>query len=209
MGFVQGTGTSYTSTTTSATATGLTQNTYYDAYVRSNCSAAGDGYSTWEGPFTFKTECGSFAGPYTETFGYSDGTGSTANPDLPDCWSAENFSDYNFNYAYVDKYYFYGNQATDSAYIYLRTYYSAFSTQTALGDTNLFMLPMMDNMATGDMQVLFNARSVSTSAAYLSDFVIGTVDSTGDISTLHVVDTVTVTGTTYARIHFVPHRCSN
>ena len=76
MGFVQGTGTSYTSTTTSATATGLTQNTYYDAYVRSNCSAAGDGYSTWEGPFTFKTECGSFAGPYTETFGYSDGTGS-------------------------------------------------------------------------------------------------------------------------------------
>ncbi len=198
MGFVQGTGTSYTSTTTSATATGLTQNTYYDAYVRSNCSAAGDGYSTWVGPFTFKTECGSFAGPYTETFGYSDGTGNTANPDLPDCWSAENFSDYNFNYAYVDKYYYYGNQATDSAYIYLRTYYSQFSTQTALGDTNLFMLPSIDGLAMGDMQVLFNARTVSTSAAYLSDFVIGTVDSTGDISTLHVVDTVTVTGTTYA-----------
>ncbi|MGY8913296.1 MAG: hypothetical protein ACKVHS_08515, partial [Flavobacteriales bacterium] len=112
MGFVQGTGTSYTSTTTSATATGLTQNTYYDAYVRSNCSVAGDGYSTWEGPFTFNTECGSFAGPYTETFGYSDGTGTSADPQLPDCWSAENFADYNFNYAYVDKYYYYGNQAT-------------------------------------------------------------------------------------------------
>ena len=198
MGFVQGTGTTYTSSTTSTTATGLTQNTYYDAYVRSNCSVAGDGYSTWEGPFTFKTECGSFTGPYTETFGYSDGTGSTANPDLPDCWSAENFADYLYNYAYVDKYYYYGNQATDSAYIYLRTYYSAFSSQTALGDTNLFMLPSIDGLAMGDMQVLFNARSVSTSAAYLSDFVIGTVDSTGDISTLHVVDTVTVTGTTYA-----------
>ena len=87
MGFTQGTGASATSTTTSYTATGLTQNTYYDAYVMANCTSTGDGTSNWVGPFTFKTECGAFASPYSEDFGYSDGSGSTANPDLPDCWS--------------------------------------------------------------------------------------------------------------------------
>ena len=28
--------------------------------------------------------------PYTETFGYSDGSGSSLNPDLPDCWQVNN-----------------------------------------------------------------------------------------------------------------------
>ena len=65
MGFTQGTGTSYTSTTTSYTATGLTQNTYYDAYVMSNCTSTGDGTSNWVGPFTFQTECGDQAVPYS------------------------------------------------------------------------------------------------------------------------------------------------
>ena len=86
MGFTQGTGTSYSSTTTSYTATGLTQNTYYDAYVMSNCTSTGDGTSNWVGPFTFKTECGDQANPYSTGFeGYTDG--STSNPDLPDCWA--------------------------------------------------------------------------------------------------------------------------
>jgi hypothetical protein len=68
MGFTQGTGTSYSSTTTSYTATGLTQNTYYDAYVMSNCTSTGDGTSNWVGPFTFKTECGDQAVPYSTGF---------------------------------------------------------------------------------------------------------------------------------------------
>ena len=68
MGFTQGTGTSYTSTTNSVTATNLMQNTYYDAYVRSNCTSSGDGTSSYVGPFTFKTECGWFASPYSADF---------------------------------------------------------------------------------------------------------------------------------------------
>ena len=198
MGFTQGTGTSLTSTTTSVTATGLTQNTYYDAYLRSNCTSSNDGYSSWVGPFTFKTECGWFMSPYSEDFGYSDGTGSSSNPDLPDCWAHENLSAYNFNYCYVDKYYFYGNQATDSAYMYLRTYYSNFSSQTALGDTNAVILPLMDDLTTNDKQVLFNARAASTSGAYSAKIAVGTVDSTGDLSTLVIHDTVEFVGTAYA-----------
>ncbi len=85
-GFTQGTGTSYTSSTTSYTATGLMSNTYYDAYVMSNCTATGDGTSNWVGPFTFKTECGDLATPYSTGFELQTG-GSTSNPDLPDCWN--------------------------------------------------------------------------------------------------------------------------
>ncbi|MGB0183384.1 MAG: choice-of-anchor J domain-containing protein, partial [Schleiferiaceae bacterium] len=198
MGFTQGTGTSYTSTTNSVTATNLMQNTYYDAYVRSNCSSSGDGYSSFVGPFTFKTECGWFSSPYVQDFGYSDGTGSSSNPDLPDCWSHENLSAYIYNYCYVDKYYYYGNQATDSAYIYLSTYYSQYNSQTALGDTNAVILPMMTDLSNNDQQILFNARSSSTSAAYNAKMAIGTVDSTGDLSTLVIMDTVEFTSTTYA-----------
>ncbi len=198
MGFTQGTGTSYSSTTTSYTATGLTQNTYYDAYVMANCTSTGDGTSNWVGPFTFKTECGAFVSPYSEDFGYSDGTGSTANPDLPDCWEHQNLSAYTFNYCYVDKYYFYGNTATDSAFAYLRTYYSQFSTQTALGDTNMMILPRIAGLENGTQQILFNARSVSTSAAYLSDIAIATIDSNKSIASLSIVDTVQVTSTTYS-----------
>ncbi|MDG1918882.1 MAG: right-handed parallel beta-helix repeat-containing protein, partial [Schleiferiaceae bacterium] len=198
MGFTQGTGTSYTSTTTSYTATGLTQNTYYDAYVMANCTSTGDGTSNWVGPFTFKTECGAFASPYSEDFGYSDGTGSTANPDLPDCWEHQNLAAYTFNYCYVDKYYFYGNQATDSAYAYLRTYYSQFSAQTALGDTNMMILPRIAGLENGTQQILFNARSVSTSAAYLSDIAVATIDSNKSIASLSIVDTIQVTSTTYS-----------
>jgi len=105
MGFTQGTGTSYSSTTTSYTATGLTQNTYYDAYVMSNCTSTGDGTSNWVGPFTFKTECGDQAVPLFKGFeGYT--SGNTANPDLPDCWAyaktgtSSSFYAYNYNYSF-------------------------------------------------------------------------------------------------------------
>ena len=48
--------------------------------------STGDGTSNWVGPFTFKTECGDQAVPYSTGFeGYTDG--STSNPDLPDCWA--------------------------------------------------------------------------------------------------------------------------
>jgi hypothetical protein len=197
-GFQQGTGSMYTSTSTSVTATNLMMNTYYDAYVRANCTSSNDGYSTYIGPFTFKTECGAFASPYSEDFGYSDGTGSTANPDLPDCWEHVNRSAYTFNYAYVDKYYFYGNTATDSAYLYLRSYYSSFSAQTAAGDTNMMILPLIAGLENGTQQILFNARSVSTSGAYLSDIAIATIDSNKSLASLSIVDTIQVTSTTYS-----------
>jgi len=198
MGYTQGTGVSYTSSTNSVTATGLTQNTYYDAYVRSNCSASGDGYSNWVGPFTFKTECGWFVQPYSQDFGYSDGTGSSSNPDLPDCWNYYETGGNSSGYAYVDKYYYYGNQATDSAYIFLSSgYVSSFSGR--LGDTIAAILPLLEDLDVNDKQLLFNARGYSGAGTggQLDAVIVGTTDSTGDMSTFHIVDTIPMAGSTY------------
>jgi parallel beta-helix repeat protein len=198
MGFAQGTGTSFTSTTNSVTVTGLTQNTYYDAYLRSNCSSSGDGYSAWVGPFTFKTECGWFVQPYSQDFGYSDGTGSSTNPDLPDCWNYYETGGNSSGYAYVDKYYYWGNQATDSAYIFLASgYVSSFSGR--LGDTIAAILPLLEDLDMNDKQLLFNARGYSGAGVggQLDAVIVGTTDSTGDMSTFHIVDTILMAGSTY------------
>ncbi|WP_162200439.1 fibronectin type III domain-containing protein, partial [Kordia jejudonensis] len=48
------------------TATGLTENTEYDYYVRANCGV--DGTSAWIGPLTFRTACAPIAAPYSENF---------------------------------------------------------------------------------------------------------------------------------------------
>lgn len=57
--------------------TGLLPNTSYDFYVRADCDS--NGFSTWVGPYTFKTACTAFVAPYTQDF---ETTGV-----LPDCWS--------------------------------------------------------------------------------------------------------------------------
>ena len=194
MGFTQGTGTSYTSSTPSVTATGLMQNTYYDAYVRANCTSTGDGTSSYVGPFTFKTECGWFASPLTETFGYSDGSGNSSNPDMPDCWDLFKQSAQNSTYAYVDFSSWSGNQATDSSYLYIRSYISSWSGGN-VGDTMAAILPLMYDLGNADQQVLINGKGISTSAAYGNQIAVGTVDSTGDMATLYIADTITMTST--------------
>lgn len=58
-------------------ATGLTIDTNYEFYVRANCG--GGDLSTWAGPYTFRTLCGTYTAPYSENF---DGANPFAN-----CWS--------------------------------------------------------------------------------------------------------------------------
>ncbi len=60
-------------------ATNLTQNTYYEYYVRAVC---GSNYSTWIGPFKFKTACNVLTTPFMETFETDSQTES--------CWTIIN-----------------------------------------------------------------------------------------------------------------------
>ncbi len=71
------------------TYTGLSMATSYDYYVRADCG--GSDYSTWEGPFTFATICGTAVAPsWNEDF---ENAGS-----IPSCWSqgASNSEDWVF-----------------------------------------------------------------------------------------------------------------
>src|SRR6056300_203521 len=187
MGFTQGTGTSYSSTTTSYTATGLTQNTYYDAYVMSNCTSTGDGTSNWVGPFTFKTECGDQAVPYSTGFeGYTDG--SSSNPDLPDCWAYAKTGTSSSFYAYNYNHSFYSNTGTNSVRFY--GYASTTSTNSADGDTLAAFSPSIAGLSGNDKQVIFNVRTSSSIAYYTTKMIIATADSNASMGSIHIVDTV-------------------
>ena len=191
MGFTQGTGTSYSSTTTSYTATGLTQNTYYDAYVMSNCTSTGDGTSNWVGPFTFKTECGDQAVPYTNGFeGYA--SGNTTTPNLPDCWAYGKTGTSTSLYAYNYNYSFYANGGTNSVRFY--GYASTTSTNSADGDTLAAFSPRIAGLSGNDKQVIFNVRTSSSIAYYTTKMIIATADSNASMGSIHIVDTVNYSG---------------
>ncbi|MDA9192492.1 right-handed parallel beta-helix repeat-containing protein, partial [Schleiferiaceae bacterium] len=191
MGFTQGTGTSYSSTTTSYTATGLTQNTYYDAYVMANCTSTGDGTSNWVGPFTFKTECGDQAVPYTNGFeGYA--SGNTTTPNLPDCWAYGKTGTSTSLYAYNYNYSFYANGGTNSVRFY--GYASTTSTNSADGDTLAAFSPRIAGLSGNDKQVIFNVRTSSSIAYYTTKMIIATADSNASMGSIHIVDTVNYSG---------------
>jgi len=67
-------GTATTSATTNPIG-GLTANTAYDFYVRSNC---GGTFSSWAGPYTFTTPCNAASLPYQEHFDLAT---------FPACWT--------------------------------------------------------------------------------------------------------------------------
>ena len=192
MGFTQGTGASATSTTTSYTATGLTQNTYYDAYVMSNCTSTGDGTSNWVGPFTFKTECGEQVAPYTTGFELQAG-GSTGNPDLPDCWAYAKTGTSTSFYAYVYNSTFYSNNGTNSLRFY--GYSSLTSTNSADGDTLAAFSPKIAGLSDNDKQVLFNLRTSAGVAYYTTKMIIATADSNASLGSINIIDTVNYTST--------------
>src|SRR5210317_296683 len=187
MGFTQGTGTSYSSTTTSYTATGLTQNTYYDVYVMANCTSTGDGTSNWVGPFTFKTECGDQAVPYSTGFeGYASGT--TSVPNLPDCWAYGKTGTSTSLYAYNYNYSYYANTGNNSVRFY--GYSSTTSTTSADGDTLAAFSPRIAGLGGNDKQVIFNVRTSSSSVYYTTKLIIATADSNASMGSIHIVDTV-------------------
>jgi hypothetical protein len=82
-GFAQGAGTLDAGITAAThSISGLTANTEYEFYIRTNCGIA-DGDSTWDGPIAFRTirNCAPYAVyPYSESF--VDGT-------VLDCWAFE------------------------------------------------------------------------------------------------------------------------
>ncbi len=79
-GFAQGSGTTVTVTDTTATLTGLTNDTWYDIYIHSDCVHA----TSRAQRISAQTDCGRMAIPFLEDFnGY---TGSNSNSPISRCW---------------------------------------------------------------------------------------------------------------------------
>jgi hypothetical protein len=191
IGFTQGTGTTLTSNSTTYTATGLMQNSYYDVYVMANCTAAGKGTSNWVGPFTFKTECGDQMVPLTEGF-ENQASGSSADPNLPDCWKYLKTGTSTSLYAYTYNSATYANSGSMSLRYY--GYASTTSTNSAEGDTLAAMSPRILGLDSNDKQVLFSVRGGTSSAAYYpTKIIIATADSNGSAGSIHIVDTINYT----------------
>ena len=107
-------------------------------YVRSNC---GTTQGEWSGPFAFTMLCDTI-GTFFENFDLQ-ATGSTANPNLPNCWSVVKDGS---GYAYI----------SSTNYSSPRSVYLYNSSQNS---GNLIVVsPNTDNLGNGNYRVRFRAR---------------------------------------------------
>jgi len=73
VGYTQGTGTVGNLPASSGTISGMSSASCYDVYLRTDCTAGGNGTSVWSGPFTVCTLCTTQSLPYSEDFEISLG----------------------------------------------------------------------------------------------------------------------------------------
>ncbi|MEE1898783.1 choice-of-anchor J domain-containing protein [Flavobacterium rakeshii] len=92
------------SSVTNGSQGGLTPNTTYEIYVRSECGAGSGVYSSWLGPVNFNTACVSFNVPFFEGFNSDSASES--------CWTVVNANGDNLTWNLNTTYFMYeGNQA--------------------------------------------------------------------------------------------------
>ena len=85
-GFTQGSGTVVAVSSNPYTLTGLASSTEYDFYVQADCG--GGDTSSWEGPYTFRTEC-DIINTFPYNYGFEDTTSNTGGDWYPSCWSGD------------------------------------------------------------------------------------------------------------------------
>ncbi|MCT4622528.1 MAG: hypothetical protein N4A46_02810, partial [Schleiferiaceae bacterium] len=171
-GFQQGTGAIKTTSTNPDTLTGLSSNTWYDVYVRTNCVSSGNGTSIWTGPIAFKTLCSPFTAPY-----FNDFSSDVANQ-IPNCFNKiQTYGTGNF-------------QAT----VETEAFGTPYSTPNHLGlynwwqftaaDVLAAVTPAFSDMSVGDKRINFFAKSTWAG----NRLIVGT---TADGVTINVIDTIT------------------
>jgi surface protein len=135
-GFTLGTGVQFGSTVDSVQITGLTAQTSYDVYVRSNCKADGFGTSAWTGPLTVTTGCAPQVAPFSDDLEAWAGS-------IPSCWSGIKTSTSGFGWTWDVS----GTGSTGTgpntgnsgiSYLYLET------SGGAQGDVSYANLPVLD-----------------------------------------------------------------
>ena len=133
-------------------------------------------------------QCTVLTGPLSEDFDSQSG-GSYISPDLPSCWNY--YSTATYPYAYVRNYFSYANSGTNAIYWYRS------SSSSYNGDSAVVMSPKFD-LSAGNYEVKFSTRSTSTSSFYTNVYYVGVADSAGTPSSITIVDTFTISSTTYS-----------
>lgn len=167
-------------TGTNTTIGGLTSNTNYYYWVRTNCSTA-TSQSVWSFAGTFKTACSTFTVPYTENF---DATtpGSSTNNNAPSCWS------------YLESASFagYGYVVASTPYSTPNSYYLYNSSGVTGGQ--MLVAPPTVGLSDGTKRVRFYARASSGTTTTLS---VGTLSNPTDPASFTPIGSPLALTTTY------------
>lgn len=152
---------------TEISASGLSANTDYVAYVRAVCE---DGAGAWARA-TFHTDCAPLAIPFSENF---DGTMPEGDYVVPYCWNKINYG----NYPYVYEY-------TSNAY---SGAYSMIFSGGSSSSENYAVLPSF-NVAANQLMVSFYYKNSYVEAGY-GHLIVGVMSDPADKTTFVAIDTL-------------------
>jgi len=165
--------------------TGLTPNTHYDVRVSNDCGTEQSNYFT----ATFHTECVAISQlPYTDGFEYSP----SGSYQMPYCWNrytSAHTTTTTYPYSYNNSNY--AHNGSQSLYFYG-------TTSTNYPDTMMAIMPQLDvdTYPMNGNRVTFWAKM--SSASYNKYLYVGTLTNPADPSTFALVDSVLVSGTSFA-----------
>ena len=201
-GIPTGSGTTVTSPTFNAT--GLSQDTLYEFYVRAVCGGS-NGNSQWIGPLTFRTTCNALPTPFLETFN-SDSTTES-------CWRIVNgngdTNDWNLNQT-VNPIFgnqmaalFTGNNGNNNDWLITPTI-------TANANQRLrFYYKVYDEFFEEDLKVMLSTNGIATNqftTILYENTLLATTNATGTVTGSN---TITVTSAQGIRIGDMLHIMNN
>ncbi|GEQ86570.1 hypothetical protein ULMS_20780 [Patiriisocius marinistellae] len=159
---------------------GLNPATEYEVYVRAVCSPTD--MSVYSEASLFTTNCGAFNVPFNENFDTTT-TGGTTSPNAPNCWS---FINTGAGWTYVINSSF-NSQSGNKSY--------RFNNNNDITGDYLLISPEIVELTTDGVQVSFSAKGLSG-----QELEVGTISDPSDASTFTVLNTVTLSSSSYEDI---------
>lgn len=179
-GFANGLGSIANVNDTFAIVSGLSPNTSYDFYIKTDCTADTNGYSTVIGPFSVKTLCAALSTPLYESFD-TDSSGSSVNTNAPSCWYYEENTGA-LGYGHITGSTWSLNPHTGTQMYYLYNNYD--SAVEAL------ISPAITGLDSGTKQMDIYMACTGWSSG--NDVIVGTVSSPSDLNNFNAIDTISV-----------------